>query len=790
MDLTIERLRAVAAVEVEPVRRAVALSDLAHHLYVRFQSAGAEADLQEAIDADERALGLATPRTPEHLKIVGNLAILLATRFSGPGRRADLDRAIALVDQLHLDEQGPDPSPDLPAILNTFAVLLTMRHDRGGPRSDVDQAVATASRAVALTAEGDPDVGIYNSTLADALARRFRDLRRRADLDAAIEAGRSALGATEKDDPYLPARLSALAVHLQSRHDLDEDPTGEDLDAAISLVDWAVDLTSPRSPHRWVLVSTLAASLSRRSERPGSRADLDRSIDLFREVLDVAGVGSALHRPGHLNDLAIRLAKRYKLDGNPADRDEMARRMGEWADLCEGGAGGRHEVTVSGPHWVHDLAAMAERGDSELWGLAARVGHVLLGCAARLGSLPGDATEEERRIQATRVREAVDGIAALTALATLRAGGDSREALVLLESGLTTMAVERSGRLRSEAPRLRSDAGQLVEDARRNDITLTWVAVTDHGGIVGRLGADGSWAVDLRAGLTTDAAVDWHARLHPVAEPTAVATRLVRGPEMAGIPTAAEVGEVLDELSAALGDAIDLTDRCWLVPVGLLAALPWQARWPAVHLHTSGALHALARDAARREAPKMAAIIVDPDGNLPHAATEGLRVSMRLKGGPDGYHTVIRSGLNASLQALFDVGTPGVLHVGAHGSDEPALKLARNARLRPEHLSDRPDVFGSLRVLFPNCCLSGALPPSHLDEAAGFATAAGVAGAASTVAALWPVDDATAAQFADHFYDHFTREADPHAALRHAREVTRPAEAGDPSVLAYQLYGH
>jgi hypothetical protein len=835
LDDSIAHLRAaIALLEAPSHLAAVGLADLANRLLVRFEMFNESADVEEAVDLNERAFAAIAAEAPERLAILSNLAGALGQRFGALRRRSDLDRAIELV----VDVERPELAGqrELPAIMNTLAVMLVHRFELGGRQDDIVQAVALATRAVDLTPPRTPDSGIYNATLADARAAQIGIGGERASRDAAVEAARASLHAARKEDGTLPSRLGNLAVHLLARYDLDEIVYEADLDEAVSLVEWASELVAPGSASRWAIESTLAGALSRRSDRPGFEADLDRSIGLFEHAVAQADSGGR-HRPGTLNNLAIRLGKRYRRDGNEVDLVAVVDLMLEWSDLCEAGHGGRHEVTAAGWFWVRELAVLADAGQPQLWAPAARVGRVTLACAERLAALPGDATEEARRIQAIEIRAAIDGMAPLTAVAHLRAGGSGSEVLGVLESGLTTMAVERSGRLRVRragpevaalADRLDGVAdslriatardediealtgeyaglraaieaqvgpltphrtvADLTEVARREDVTLAWIAATHYGALVGRLGPDGAATAKIVPALTWDVAVDWHMRLHPMNRPPG--GRLLRGPEGEDRPTADAIASVLDELGAALGDTWRLDDRCWLVPAGLLAALPWHVRWPGVRLHTSAALHVRAHAASGRPAPRTAAIIADPDGSLPHAGEEGFEVQARLTGAPVPFATQMRIGTEATLAAVLRFGSPGVLHVAAHGSTAPALKLAADDRLRPEHLSDQPDTFGSLRLLFPNCCLSGALPPTHLDEAAGFATAASVAGAAATLAALWPVDDATAASFAAHFYVSFARDGDPRAALQHAREATVPFDPEDTSVLAYQLYGH
>lgn len=199
LDEMIGRLRALAVATSQPQ----AFVELARHLVVRYEFAGASGDLDDAVEAGETALALVPEDSPIRLAILGNLAAALAMRFERFGRPEDLNRAILLAGDLPADESRPE----LAGILNTFAILLMMRHERGGPRADADDAVELSRRAVALTASGDPDLGIYNSTLGDALERRFHETGDVADIDAAVAASRAALAAAEKVDGDLAARL-------------------------------------------------------------------------------------------------------------------------------------------------------------------------------------------------------------------------------------------------------------------------------------------------------------------------------------------------------------------------------------------------------------------------------------------------------------------------------------------------------------------------------------------------------------------------------------------------------
>jgi hypothetical protein len=58
-----------------------------------------------------------------------------------------------------------------------------------------------------------------------------------------------------------------------------------DLDCAISIIEQAIDLRSENELDRVVRLNTLAVALQKRFELTGSRADLDKTMQLTTEIV-------------------------------------------------------------------------------------------------------------------------------------------------------------------------------------------------------------------------------------------------------------------------------------------------------------------------------------------------------------------------------------------------------------------------------------------------------------------------------------------------------------------------
>ncbi|MFI9809939.1 CHAT domain-containing protein [Streptomyces sp. NPDC052301] len=148
----------------------------------------------------------------------------------------------------------------------------------------------------------------------------------------------------------------------------------------------------------------------------------------------------------------------------------------------------------------------------------------------------------------------------------------------------------------------------------------------------------------------------------------------------------------------------------------------------------------------------------------------------------------------AALSALIEGGHAGVLHFACHNaftgtgscvtmSDGPfdPIDLASAAQLRTLR-AHRPLVF------FNACRSAGEI--DWFGESLGWAPQFLNAGAGAFVGTLWPVRSGTALRFAEAFYEQLFSHRRPlgQASLA-ARQTIRDQHGGDPTWLAYAVYG-
>ncbi|MGW4759521.1 CHAT domain-containing protein, partial [Streptomyces chartreusis] len=148
----------------------------------------------------------------------------------------------------------------------------------------------------------------------------------------------------------------------------------------------------------------------------------------------------------------------------------------------------------------------------------------------------------------------------------------------------------------------------------------------------------------------------------------------------------------------------------------------------------------------------------------------------------------------AALTALIEEGHAGLLHFACHNAftgsgscvtmaDGPfdPIDLASAAQLRTLQ-PHRPLVF------FNACRSAGEI--NWFGESLGWAPQFLTAGAGAFVGTLWPVRSQSALQFAEAFYDQLIAEGRPlGSASLAARQTVRDLHGGDPTWLAYAVYG-
>jgi CHAT domain-containing protein len=228
---------------------------------------------------------------------------------------------------------------------------------------------------------------------------------------------------------------------------------------------------------------------------------------------------------------------------------------------------------------------------------------------------------------------------------------------------------------------------------------------------------------------------------------------------------------------APLTPLLAARQRVLIVPNAQLGSVPFAALHDGRHCVAEEVQIAFAPSArialdalTRQSAPAARVLALGESTRLPHAAREAQTVARLL---PQGWAFV---GNEATIENLCThASSAGVIHFACHGqfrTDNPVFSAL--------HLHDGPltaETIETLQLPGATVVLSGcetALSDMGAgDEMFGLTRAFLVAGAARVVAALWPVNDSTTAEFMTDFYAALRGGHSPAAALRQAQLAAR-----------------
>lgn len=247
------------------------LTNLANCLYLRFDRTGELGDIEEAIEAVQRAIA-AEPGEAQHYLV---FAMLTLGRHEHTGGRADLDAAVT-AGRRALELSALRPGGNAGA-MNNLANALRRRFQVAGDISDLEAAVALANEVVSISR--DPMI-LHNIRLIRSA--RFGGTGDAADANAAIAAAEEALDATQAGQVSRPLLLSGLGAAYDQRYRLARDP--EDLEKAIRYGGEAIAVMPNDDVDRARLLVNYGFALTER----GNTADLIVGRDAFREAAQTA----------------------------------------------------------------------------------------------------------------------------------------------------------------------------------------------------------------------------------------------------------------------------------------------------------------------------------------------------------------------------------------------------------------------------------------------------------------------------------------------------------------------
>ncbi|KAG2116370.1 TPR-like protein [Suillus cothurnatus] len=293
------------------------LGNLSLMLGTRFERQGNDENLEWAIAFQREVLALCPVGHADRSGSLNNLATQLSFRFQRRGDDEDLDQAIALDrEALALRPVG---HTDRSQSLNNLACQLSSRFEHRGNEEVLDEAIALQREALALRPVGHTDRSKSLNNFANLLFSRFEHRGNDEDLNEAIALQREALALCPVGHTDRSVSLNNLACQLSSR--FQHRGNDKDLDQAIALQSEALALCPVGHTDRSMLLNNLACQLSSRFERRGNEEDLDQAIALHREALALRPVGHT-DRSQSLNNLACQLSSRFEHRGNDEDLDQ------------------------------------------------------------------------------------------------------------------------------------------------------------------------------------------------------------------------------------------------------------------------------------------------------------------------------------------------------------------------------------------------------------------------------------------------------------------------------------
>ncbi|RXW23183.1 hypothetical protein EST38_g2665 [Candolleomyces aberdarensis] len=304
------------------------LGNLGLLLHTRFLRSGKIEDINEAIRTlqaakavyQHRPLGVEPSNGP--IGLYNNLGNSLARRFERTGNLVDLDEAVS--NQKSAVNLVPDSNQTLKSSShNNLGISLTLRFERTGTISDIEDAITSLRNAVALSVplpETDEPVRKPNdilvtvariNNLSIALLRRFERGSALEDIQEAILYQQKVVQFTPHGHPDLPARLNNLGKFLHARFSRMDDAS--DLATAISCQLKAVELLPNDHPDLPAWLNNLGGSfLTRMNKTSGSSvSDIDRATTAFQRAIQLTPADHA-SRPMLFHNLGNAFSMHFK----------------------------------------------------------------------------------------------------------------------------------------------------------------------------------------------------------------------------------------------------------------------------------------------------------------------------------------------------------------------------------------------------------------------------------------------------------------------------------------------
>ena len=284
IDAAIKALTRVAGGSAPAERRSLTI-ELGGMLRERYEWSGELADVDTSL-AFWRELLDATPVAElDHADWLGGLVKTLLDRFGLSHRAADLDAAVAAVDEALGAVAGQHILTTQRQRLSEMeAVAVQERYQALGRASDLDRLVQLSGEAIADSAQGGPERAADHAFF---LLRRFDRSSDQGDLNDAIAILEGSAPGETGDETVRARWLVLLGEGLLKRYDLWGLGQGDELGRAREYFEHAVDLMPPGTPGRVDALLGLSAATERVFRlTPTFSGDRELPVQLLEQALE------------------------------------------------------------------------------------------------------------------------------------------------------------------------------------------------------------------------------------------------------------------------------------------------------------------------------------------------------------------------------------------------------------------------------------------------------------------------------------------------------------------------
>jgi CHAT domain-containing protein len=298
------------------------LVSLSGALMNRYTDSGDDADLNEAISLNQRALNSAPDTSSMLAGMISFSGECLLARYRQHGAAEDLDLAISLCRRA-LDVHSKFSGIADDGLLQKLAECLYENYLRAGNLDDLEEGIRLLRQAAEINS-------IHVVGLSLVLWARYRRSGSLTDLDQAVRLVQQGLETASLSLKDRAIAINNLGLILLDYYERSKDL--EHLNLAIEYAQQALNMTTVNSTARPGRLDNLSNCFLTRYAATRNPADLEKGIEFQRSAARLVSPNSA-YKPRFLNNLGEGLYLLYKLNNQLADLEESARSLEEALQL-------------------------------------------------------------------------------------------------------------------------------------------------------------------------------------------------------------------------------------------------------------------------------------------------------------------------------------------------------------------------------------------------------------------------------------------------------------------------